>query len=514
MLRKALLAFVLPVAAAAAPADAAWRQASTDHFVIYSEASAKELQAYATRLERYDQAMRYIRGLPDAKPSPANRLTVFVVPNLSSVKKLYGKGGSGVAGFYTGRATGSVAVTPRSAGGGTQFDLDADIVLFHEYAHHFMMQNYPGVFPAWLIEGFAEFNSTARVEKDGSVGIGLPANHRAYSLAGYNPLPLEKMMTASSAELKPDQRDALYSRGWLLTHYLTFEPSRKGQLTAYLAALNKGTNSLDAAKAAFGDLAKLDKELVNYLHRSSLVYLKLTPDRIKIGPVEVRELNAAEASVMNVRIRSKRGVDDAEARALVPLARAAAAPHPKDVLAQVTLAEAEYDAGNLAEAEAAADRALAADPKSIEALIYKGRAKIAAAAAAKAVDAATWKEARKWIVAANRLEPDDPEPLLLYYSSFMEQGEQPTPTAALGLVRALELAPQDKGLRMMVARQHLIDGEAAQARAALAPIAYDPHAGEMGQAVSAVIAAIDHKGAKAALDAFEQLGRGGDANDQ
>ena len=490
-------------AALAAPADAAWRRASTDHFVIYSEASPKELEAYATRLERFDKAVRFTRGLADVKPSPSNRLTIFVVPNIGAVQKVFGKDAPHrVAGFYSGRASGSIAVTPRSAGGGHELDMDADTVLFHEYAHHLMMANYHGAFPAWFIEGFAEFNSAARVANDGTVSLGLAANHRAYSLAAYNPLPIDKMMSVHGFELKPDQIDALYSRGWLLTHFLTFEPSRQGQLAAYVRSLNGGASSLDAARQVFGDLNKLDRQLTDYLHRSSLVGFVLSPDKTRIGPIEVSELSPGASAIMNLRIRSKRGVGDAEAKALLPLVRQAAAPYSNDHLAQVTLAEAEYDAGNYAEAEAAADRALAADPKSVEALVYKGRAKMALAEAKE--DAALWKEARKWIVAANKLEPDDPEPLLLHYTSFMEQGERPTSAAVMGIERALELAPQDRGLRMTVARQHLVDGKAAEARAALAPLAFDPHAGGMGKFVGTIIQAIDSGGAKAALDILQK----------
>ena len=208
---------------------------------------------------------------------------------------------------------------------------------------------------------------------------------------------------------------------------------------------------------------------------------------------------------MDVRIRSKRGVDEAQAKALVPLVRKAAAPFPNDALAQVTLAEAEYDARNYAEAEAAADRAIAADPKSVEGLIYKGRARVAMASAAANTDAAVWKEARKWFLAANKIEPDDPEPLMLFYSSFLAAGAQPTVNATLGLAWALKLAPQDSSLRWMLAQQHLRDGKAAEARAALAPVAFDPHGGTQAEAAAGILAKLDTGGVKAALEAWEKL---------
>ena len=509
-----LLAFAAALAAAS-PAAAGWRQASTDHFVIYSEDSEKDLRDFATRLERFDQAMRKIRGVPDRALAPSNRLTVFVVRDLRAVQKLYGRGAQDVGGFYLGRATGSFAITPASTRRGGGEDAQALIILLHEYAHHFMMQNFPGAFPAWLIEGYAEFNSTAKFEKDGSVGIGLPAQHRAVGLFMGPELKIDTLLTANVGELKPEERDVLYGRGWLLTHYLTFDQARAGQLSAYLSAINKGTASLAAARSAFGDLETLDKDLRSYLRQKRMTYMKLGADKISIGDVAVRELTPAEAAVMDVRIRSKRGVDKEGAGALLPLARKAAAPFPDDVLAQTTLAEAEYDAGNYAEAEAAADRALAADPKAVEALIYKGRAQMARAEEKGESDPAAWKAVRKWFLAANKIEPEDPEPLILFYDSFLSAGENPTANASAGLQWALQLAPQDDGLRWKVAQQLLREDKPAEARAALAPVAYSPHGGEQTAAASLILAAIDEGGATAALAAWgRQAGSSAPATDE
>ena len=498
---------VLAWIAAATPAQAEWRKATTPHFVIYADASAKWLESFATRLERFDKGMRVLRSLPDPPLGDANRLTIFVLDDGKAVQKLFGQGGRNVAGFYLGRATGSIAVTPRAGDAAGDYDLNEQIVLFHEYAHHFMMQNYPGAVPAWLIEGYAEFHSTAKDERDGSLGIGLPALHRAYALVNAPTLPMEKLLTASVDELKPAEQDLLYGRGWLLTHYLTFEPSRAGQLRAYLVEINNGTPSLEAAKKAFGDLRKLQKELDAYLKRRGFSYEKIRPTALQVGKIEVRELTAAEAAVMDVRIRSKRGVDAESAKALVPLARQAAAPYPNDPFAQVTLAEAEYDAGNLKEAEAAADRALAADPKWIEALIYKGRVRMAMAAESDSADAKTWSDVRKWFSAANRLDPEDPEPLMLFYMSYAVAGMQPTRNAVEGLTYALLLAPQDDDLRWMAGHQYLRDGKVKEGRATLAPLAFDPHGGQSAVWASRIIAKLDSGGAAAALAAWEELGK-------
>jgi tetratricopeptide (TPR) repeat protein len=228
--------------------------------------------------------------------------------------------------------------------------------------------------------------------------------------------------------------------------------------------------------------------------------------------VELRELSPAENAVMSVHIRSERGVGREQAEELVPAIRAAAAPYANDAAVQNVLAEGEYDAGHFAEAEAAADRALAADPRSVHALLYKARSEMALARAAHDRSAARWVAIRKLIIAANQIDTDDPRPLIWFFRSYLGQGVKPTANAADGLVRALELAPQDTGLRMTVAHRYLVDGKAAAARATLAPIAFNPHGGEAAELAARVIALLDSgTGTGAALAAWR--GPGGDEPD-
>jgi tetratricopeptide (TPR) repeat protein len=478
-----------------AAATAEWREASTDHFVIYSEESPQALERFAAKLEKADRAMRVMRNIGAPVPGKANRVAVFVLPSQSDASKLFGPGGKQVGGFYVPRATGSVAFTPRiTQNGARAYDLDADTILIHEYAHHFMLQNYVAAFPSWLIEGFAEFNSTIAVEDDGSVGVGLPARHRARSLLAEEPLAFATLVDQSGQSM-PAKRSRFYARSWLATHYLTFAPGRQGQLAAYLAALNSGKTSLDAARSAFGDFDRLDRELNTYIKSPRFNYTQLKADTVAIGPVAIRTLGPAESAMMETRIRLRRGLGREQAAALLPEARSAASVFVTDAAAQTILAETELVAGNLAEAVAAADRALAADPRGIDALIVKGRVTMIRAKGNK--DAAPWREARKLLLAANAIDADDPEPLILFHRSFLEQGVPPTANASQALFRALALAPQDRYLRWDAARQHLINGDAAGARAALVPLAYDPHGGERARTAAAMIAKIDSLGAKA-----------------
>jgi hypothetical protein len=482
------------------PVCAAWNVAQSKHFVIYADENAKKLTEFATRLERFDQAVRHVRGMDDPPVGTGNRLTVFVMPNIGAVQKLMNN--RYVGGFYIPRASGSYAFVPRSDDLPGQRDDQGQLIFFHEYSHHLMFEALDKPLPEWVVEGFAEFMSTARFEKDGSIGIGIPAYHRAYGLVFGDQLPLEKMLGGNYSKISPEQRESIYGRGWLLVHYLTFEKSRAGQLDRYANLMAKGIPGTDAARTAFGDLHQLDKDMRAYLGRSNLMYLKLTGNRFQAGPIEIRPLADGASKVVLLRAQSKRGVDQRTAEPLAVQVRAIEARYPGDELVELTLAEAEIDSGHFAASQAAADRALKASPGNTKAMVLKGRA-IEGAAQSLAGDQrhAAFEQARKLFIAANRIDTEDPEPLMEFYKSFVQEGIRPTDNAIAALHYASDLAPQDRGLRMNSAAQYLAEGKYSEAKDALTLIAYDPHGGDLGQAARAMIERIDAGDAKDALAA-------------
>ena len=111
--------------------------------------------------------------------------------------------------------------------------------------------------------------------------------------------------------------------------------------------------------------------------------------------------------------------------------------------------------------------------------------------------------ARKWFSYANKIDPEDPEPLMEFYMSFAYAGVRPTANAIAALHYASDLAPQDGGLRINSAMQYLRDGKLKEARAALIPIAYDPHGRQNAAAARSMIVLIDAGDAKGAEHAAE-----------
>jgi tetratricopeptide (TPR) repeat protein len=480
----------------AAPSYAAWHEASTDHFVVYSDEDPAVLKSYAEKMEKFDKAMRVIRGVEDRKPGRANRVQVYFVEDYGDVVKLAGSGG--VAGFYVGRAGQSFAVAPRETE--KTFKRDQRLaVLLHEYTHHFLFANWPNAtLPWWFSEGNADFAGTAEFPDDGSVLFGVPdaLRLRDLGLLYGRPLPISRMVGKEFDELRGDAVYALYARGWLLVHYMHFEKSRKGQLAQYLDAINKGVEVGEAARTAFGDLAVLEGELEAYRKRKVMNQFSLAARAVPITPVTVRKLDAAEAAMMPVQLRVLRN-SKRIAGQIASLARKQAKDYPSHVGAQTVLAEAELDAGELDAAEAAADRAIAADPKAGVAMLIRGMAAMKRAADAKNTDPAAWKTIRAWFTRANKIDPDDPRPLIQFYKSFGKAGATPTANAVNGLAYAFALAPQDSRVRMMLGRQYIADGNAAAAQRVLKPMAYNPHAGDAGRMVREILLLVE-KGEKAA----------------
>jgi len=480
-----LLALLVPTAA-----HAEWREASSANFVVYADDSEKNVRRFSEQLELYHSAMEVLTGNELPVPSPSSRLTVFVVKNEREVRRLLGDGSRYVAGYYSPRAAGSIAVVPRvQAAGRGQPDM-AMIVLLHEYAHHFMISSSTMAMPRWLSEGGAEFFASAEFPSAGGISLGMPARHRVGELLYAREVKAKDLLDPRAySDGGRKGFDSFYGRSWLLYHYLTFDEGRRGQMQAYLRLLASGKGGLEAATEAFGDFSRLDRELDRYLQKRMYAFT-FKPGQLDTGTISVRELDAAETAVMPLVIRSRNGVNSEQAAELVAEVRQVAEMFPDSPAVLAALAEAEFDAGENGRAIEAADKALALDGKRLNAYVQKGYALFRQANEADDLTAA-YNSAMAPFTALNRIENDHPLPLIYYYRSFADRGEHPADLAVQGLERAVQLAPFDRGLRYDLAVYHLNADNFVEARYYLLPIAYDPHGGRASDGARRVVERID-----------------------
>ncbi|WP_374406079.1 DUF1570 domain-containing protein [Pelagerythrobacter sp.] len=475
----------------ASPVSADWHEAQSQHFVVYADDSEKDVREFAELLERYHAAMSLLTGQEVAVPSPSNRVTIFAVGNEREIRRLLGDGADNVAGFYLPRAGGSRAFVPdvRTSSRETPFSF---IVLLHEYAHHFLMSSQRHAMPRWLNEGAAEFFASSRFARDGSLQIGRPAYHRAGELAYAKDVSVEELLDHELYEENRGRRyDAFYGRSWALYHYLRFDEERSDQLSRYATAITQGMPPRAAAESAFGDLDELERDLDRYLRKRRMTTFDFKPGTFETGEITVRRVSEGMDEAMPLRIRSQRGVDREQALELLPDVREVAARYPNDADVLAVLAEAEHDAGNDAEAIAAADRAIAINPTTKNAYVQKGLSlfRIAFDAEEDEIDAA-YAAAMEPFQKLNALENDHPLPLIFYYRSFTERGEEPNENARHALERASILAPFDQGLTMNAANMLASEGKIALATSYLESLATNPHGGGLAEEARNMIEAM------------------------
>ena len=475
-----LMALLMLACLPAAAAQAEWREYETQHFLIYSDRSQADVGKLAERLELIDGLMRMATKLGD-DIDPV-KVRIYVVDSDEDVEKALGMTGTGIAGFYTSNILGPFAVTPRK----TTFqraDFTPELVLHHEYAHHFMLQYFPAVYPSWYIEGFAELVGSSKIMADGKVAYGMPAKHRGEAI-------LQNWLSMEDVLLKPGNKlyqFDLYAQGWAMTHFLTFNKERAPQLRQYLTALSNGKSMIEAAKA-FGDLKQLNREARSYVAGGSFTYIPV-PVAIAqpviqksraIGPGEAAAIAETIAfsddDLLDYRKAGDRARETKRREEILARIREKARRFPDDPGLLHLLAEAEYGGGHHAESEAATDRLLAARPDHVRGLVRKS---ILLAHASQKLDGEARKakalEARRLAARANKADPNDPLPLFAYYQSFNLGGDRPTAQAVDGLRQAVRILPRDNTLRLLLVDQLARDKRWAEAIAVLTPIANAPH---------------------------------------
>ena len=486
-----IIGFLLPAAAllaAAMPARAEWREATTDHFILTIDDTEAGARAFATRLERFDAALRLLYGVADTPDRRARRIRVYSLRDRPFAETCRC---TGLLGYYRPRIPGSYIINahmPKSDDKAKPGSWSSQTLLLHEYAHHFMYSNFPVAYPFWYSEGFAEFNANVSFEDDGSIVLGYPANYRAEAMAGV-PVGIKQLFEPNTYGY-PTNIDTLYGRGWLLTHYLMLMPQRKGQLSRYLELMNKGAHSLDAGRQAFGDLERLSDELDVYRRGKIGAPLRIPPPAHP-GEVTVTTLPEGQAAMLPVYLLFTDGIAESYRMGQAMRAAKIAERYPEVAIVQEQLAEIEFVSGRLDRADAAADRALKLRPGSVDALVVKGQVAIKRAQNARSTDPAVWTAARAWLLKANRANPDAVMPLYSYYASFVAAKTKPSPSAITALMRAAVLAPESKTIGYALARQKLLDGEGEAARTLLQPIAFAPHRKRNRNIPREIIALID-----------------------
>jgi hypothetical protein len=363
----------------------------------------------------------------------------------------------------------------------------ADDTVLHEYVHHFMLQHYPGVYPAWLIEGYAEYFMTADFE-DRKTLVGAPNGNRVSALLHGAWIPARDLLTKRLGQLTRAQAGVYYGQAWLLAHYMLSDPERKKKLSAYVAATTKGEDPLSAWPRTTGIAVEdLDRVMLVYL-RSAIPTKTLVREARPVFPMTVTDLPASAGDLLLENQLAKRAPPKSFGEKLLKTVRDEAAKYPGDRLATLALARVEAGYGDMAVSNRLLDDWLASHAEDAEALRLAGENRLAAARAGN--DKALAAEAAKLFGRANKAAPDTYQTLYDFAKTRMGEPGYPSDNTLNVLELTAQLAPQVREITLNVGQALAARGRVDDAIRLLEPVANDPHGGKAAETAATLLKAI------------------------
>ena len=468
---------VLLAAAQVTPVRAGetWNKAETRHFILYSDGDTGALRKSAETLESFDDLFWTLYGL-ESPTEPEAKLKVYMVGSVGGLRRVAPTMPGNIAGFYTASPDETFALSIRGAG---------QAVLQHEYVHHLMLRHFPAVYPAWFIEGYAEYLMTADI-KTKSADVGKPDEGRQYSLTNDKWLPLTDILSDQTFSIPEAKRATFYAQAWLLTHYFLSDPARMPQFQAYIAAVSSGENSVDAMTKATGMTPQAFEKALHLYYAGASHYREIDRSNRPKPEVTITPLPAsAELMLEDLDVRT--GVPDESKASVLADIRTRAARYPDDAFAQIALARAEIVLGDSAVGAAILKKRLAADPRDVDALALEANRLIAAGDADKAHIQADYDQAGALLAQAFKLDPTRYQTLFAFARTRSLDPHYPSDNALQALLISFKQAPQVADIRLETARALIVRGKKAEATAILMPLVNDPHDGSGAKAARAML---------------------------
>jgi hypothetical protein len=459
-----MLLFVTPQAGAQ---DGAWRRAEGANFIVYSRGGERPLREAVQTLEQFDALLRVLTGAQQQETIV--KLPIYLLRNRSDLDVIYPGVTQWTRGFYTYQTELVAAFAIYTDNG---WEGGARQILFHEYTHHFMMQHFSAAYPAWYVEGFAEYLGSIEFERRGAV-VGQPSATRATALVENRTrlLPMDVMLGGVPED--DDIKDLFYAQSWLMVHYMFSSPERQQGFARYLNAVGEGVEAVAAFENAMGmSAADFRTELANYLN-GRITYSVYPTPQVAESTIAITRLPRSADNLLLMNAGMRRFAFDAENGPRIEAIVSEAAQFPGDAYAVRSAAYAELWR-NPVRARELALPLIEADPNDFEAQFLLGRSFLAQYENAEGPEDAA-VQARRHFARAFRINAEHVPTLYGYVRTF----DPPLSEEVMNvLIQAHLLAPQVDEIRFHLAVQLINNQRFEEAAIALEPIAYDPHGGE------------------------------------
>jgi tetratricopeptide (TPR) repeat protein len=389
----ACLAVVLFIAgslwSSPAPADKpeTWVEVASPHFNVLSNDGEKTARRIAQQFEQI--RILYSRALSqNLRLDPGIPIVIIAAKNEKSLSQIIPeywaqKGNTHPAGLFVPNSeTNYIALRTDVEG---EFPY---LTVYHEYVHLIVNLNFQHI-PVWVNEGYATFLGSATLQyKSGR--LGQPNASELYVLSQTKLLPLDVLFRVghdSPYYNEAEKTNVFYAESWALIHYLMTDASRqKGkQLSKYLALVENGDDPVDSAKAAFGDLGQLKKELDSYVSRTTYTMFAVAlPDPVDSNSFPARTVPPAEVDATLGEFDVSRRQLEAGKTKIEEALRL----NPNLAAAQESMGLLLFLEDKRVEAQKYFSRAVALDSKSALAYYYDGMLLVSGGAAEEDVDEA------------------------------------------------------------------------------------------------------------------------------
>jgi tetratricopeptide (TPR) repeat protein len=277
----------LTLVACLAHAEEKWHEASSENFVLVTNASPERAESLLLTLERFRAALGQV--LPELRRRTSSPTRIYGFRDYDSLEPFLPPSeprGSRVAGYFRMGASENVIVLDLT--GGTPA---VERVLFHEYLHLVLSLSERDL-PVWFEEGLSEFYAGARLDENSAeVGVSDPRNRALLSRLPL--MPLDELMRI---EEEGDSDALFHAQSWALVHYLLVEaPEGRESLARFLALEGSGVEPVTAFRDAFrSEPGAIEEALEEYVKRPRWSGIKVELSPAGAGSALSRRLSMAE----------------------------------------------------------------------------------------------------------------------------------------------------------------------------------------------------------------------------
>jgi hypothetical protein len=501
--------FFFGTAATLSPAHAAtWLRGETSHFVVYSDISESGTRDYLEQLEAFKYLAELMLGTNAKSAVSEAKFTVYLFDNQDLLKTVRPDFNRYIAGVYMHCVEGAEAFSYRPVQWGLGQPDFGLMILLHEYAHHVMYSHMRRFYPAWYVEGFADYLSTVTLRR-GVFTVGGNNKMRSDQLSADRSwidfrLLLDPKSYLEAAE--QGQLDALqfYAQSWILTHFMLADSRRTEAFNKYFDAISRGEDAIGSFESATGvPLPKLAGVVRN--HWRKLPGLKVTVPNLPEAEISISPLPKSQSDFIMEAAAVRTCPDNDYGTQLLQSLRAMGKEHASDMPFQIALGRAEVLYGDPHQARTALESALASGQDDFDAAYVLGRSYYQEALKGGDERGALMSAARQYFAQAYRLNKLD-APTLYYLSrTLTDDGATPSQSIVNASTGAALLAPGVSDYAINAAVMNMRAGNRQTAVRIMQPFASDPHNPKYAARVASMIEAIE--AGKTLAEVIEALNR-------